>query len=167
MTTVAPNPHSPYANANPEYRHIFPSPIFFPTPNPGVLAPAACELMAVVPADLIETEPGAALPDGLCPDCVAVMQGGAPPKHPSSRCGECDAATWHGALCALCRQEKHDEWWPTREGSSFVKPADRPAEWARMAAEFAAEGRSHAEIAVALCVDESTVARLLASDGAE
>jgi hypothetical protein len=114
MTRIAPNPHSPYASANPDVRHIFPSPIFFPAPTPGVLAPAACNLMAVVPDELIETQPGAPLPDGLCADCVTVMQGGKPPTHPSSDCGECGSATWHGELCALCRQEKHDEWWPTR-----------------------------------------------------
>ncbi|MDQ0809886.1 hypothetical protein QFZ63_001600 [Streptomyces sp. B3I7] len=114
MSSIAPNPRSPYASADPQYRHIFPSPIFFPTPTPGVLAAAACNLMAVVPADLIETRPGEPLPNGLCPDCVTVMQGGAPPKHPSSLCGECGSATWHGELCALCRQEKHEQWWPTR-----------------------------------------------------
>lgn len=115
MTKIDPNPHSPYASADPQYRHIFPSPIFFPALEPGVLAAAACDLMAVVPADLIETRPGEPLPDGLCPACVAVMQGGAPPKHPSSQCTACGSATWHGELCALCRQEKHEAWWPTRE----------------------------------------------------
>jgi hypothetical protein len=114
MTTIAPNPHSPYADADPETRHIFPSPIFFPTPSPGVLALTACEGMAVVPEDLVETEPGAPLPDGLCPACVAVVQGGRAPKRPSSECRECEAATYHGELCALCRQTKHETWWPTR-----------------------------------------------------
>jgi hypothetical protein len=80
MTRIAPNPHSPYASANPDVRHIFPSPIFFPAPTPGVLAPAACNLMAVVPDELIETQPGAPLPDGLCADCVTVMQGGNPSR---------------------------------------------------------------------------------------
>ncbi|GAQ52104.1 hypothetical protein [Streptomyces acidiscabies] len=40
---------------------------------------------------------------------------GRTPKRPSSECGECGSATWHGELCALCRQEKHEAWWPTRE----------------------------------------------------
>ncbi|WP_171108635.1 MULTISPECIES: hypothetical protein [unclassified Streptomyces] len=115
MPKVEPNPHSPYANADPNYRHIFPSPIFFPQAAPGVLALTACQGMAVVPEALIETEPGAPLPDGLCPACVTVMQGGAPPKRPSSECGDCAAPTWHGELCALCRQEKHEAWWPTRD----------------------------------------------------
>lgn len=115
MTTIAPNPHSPYADADPQWRHIFPSPVFFPQAAPGVLALTACEGMAVVPETLIETEPGVPLPDGLCPACVTVMNGGKPPKRPSSECKECDAATWHGELCALCRQAKHEAWWPTRD----------------------------------------------------
>lgn len=115
MTTISPNPHSPYADADPHTRHIFPSPIFFPEPKPGVLALTACEGMAVVPEELVQTEPGAPLPDGLCTACVTVMRGGEPPQRPSSTCRECDSATYHGELCALCRQEKHDEWWPTRE----------------------------------------------------
>ena len=105
MTRLAPNPHSPYANADPDTRHIF------PTAKPGVLALTACEGMAVVPEQLAETRPDAVLPDGLCPDCVTVMQGGQPPKRPSSECGECGSPTWHGVLCALCRQEKHEAWW--------------------------------------------------------
>ncbi|MEX3206041.1 hypothetical protein [Streptomyces acidiscabies] len=115
MPKLTPNPHSPYADANPDVRHIFPSPIFFPTAKPGVLALTACEGMAVVPEEMTQTAPGAELPEGLCPDCVTVMQGGRPPKRPSSKCGECGSATWHGELCALCRQEKHEAWWPTRE----------------------------------------------------
>lgn len=45
--------------------------------------------------------------------------------------------------------------------TGYVKPADRPAEWARMAASLAAKGRSEAEIAEALWIDECTVASLL------
>ncbi|NUS78504.1 MAG: hypothetical protein HOV70_20220 [Streptomyces sp.] len=124
-TTVEPNPHSPYADAAPDVRHIFPNPIFFPTPHPGVLALTACEGMAVVPDTLIETEPGAPLPDGLCSDCVTVMQGGRPPKRPSATCGQCGSATYHGELCALCRQEGHEDWWPTRDTApAAVETAD-------------------------------------------
>lgn len=116
MTKIEPNPHSPYANADSTSRHIFPSPIFFPDAKPGVLALTACEAMAVVPVEpLRDAMAEGVLPDGLCPECVAVMQGGRPPQRPSSRCGECGSATWHGELCALCRQEKHEAWWPTRE----------------------------------------------------
>ncbi|MGW4733867.1 hypothetical protein ACWEQC_32675 [Streptomyces shenzhenensis] len=108
MTTVAPNPHSPYATANPQYRHIFAVPVFFPAPEPGGLVPTACEAMAVVGEDVIETRPGAELPDGVCPLCVAVMNGGPTPARPTSECDECGSVTWHGKLCALCRQEKHE-----------------------------------------------------------
>ncbi|MFF3511570.1 hypothetical protein [Streptomyces sp. NPDC002573] len=115
MTTLTPNPHSPYADADPTSRHIFTTLIFFTAPEPGVLAPTACEALAVVPEEqLTETRPDAELPDGLCTVCVSVMQGGNPPNRPSTECGECGSPTWHGALCALCRQEKHDAWWPTR-----------------------------------------------------
>ncbi|MBA4865956.1 hypothetical protein H1V43_32350 [Streptomyces sp. PSKA54] len=118
MTTIAPNPHSPYADADPTKRHIFASPIFFGLPDPGVLAPTACERLAVVPEEPLRdalTEDGA-LPDGLCRACVAVMQGAGRPARPeTTQCGECGNATWHSGMCAVCRQQKHDEWWPTRE----------------------------------------------------
>ena len=110
MPRLTPNPHSPYADAAPDVRHIFPSPLFFPDPTPGVLALTACAAMAVVPEQLAETQPGADLPEGLCPACVTVMQGGAPPVKSSSQCGECGTATWHGRMCALCRQEAHEAW---------------------------------------------------------
>lgn len=38
----------------------------------------------------------------------------------------------------------------------YVEPADRPDVWAEMVRELAAEGRTPAEIADALCVDEPT-----------
>lgn len=118
MTTLAPNPHSPYADADPTTRHIFHSPVFFPQAKPGVLALTACEGLAVVPEQLIVTLPDAVLPEGLCPACVTVVRGGEPPKRPSSQCGDCGTSTWHGALCALCRQDKHEAWWPTRNEQS-------------------------------------------------
>ncbi|MDQ1037238.1 hypothetical protein QFZ75_003654 [Streptomyces sp. V3I8] len=114
MTKIEPNPHSPYADAAPDARHIFPTPVFFSPAAPGVLALTACEGMAVVPETLVETGPDAGLPEGLCAACVTVMQGGAPPERTSSACGECGSATYHDTLCALCRQEKHEAWWPTR-----------------------------------------------------
>ncbi len=112
---LAPNPHSPYADADSQHRHIFPSTMFLPDPVPGVLDLTACEAMAVVPEELFKTGPDAELPEGLCPDCVHVMQGGEPPQRTRSQCGDCGTQTWHGALCALCRQDKHEAWWPTRE----------------------------------------------------
>ncbi|MEE1838150.1 hypothetical protein [Streptomyces sp. SP17KL33] len=44
---------------------------------------------------------------------------------------------------------------------TYVEPADRPAEWARMARELAGEGRSREDIAVQLCVDVPTVDQFL------
>lgn len=46
-------------------------------------------------------------------------------------------------------------------GSEYVQPADRPAAWAAMAAGLANDGRTLAQIADALCVDEPTAVRLL------
>jgi hypothetical protein len=43
----------------------------------------------------------------------------------------------------------------------YVQPADRPTEWARMAAELADTGRTIPQIADALCIDEPTTAALL------
>jgi hypothetical protein len=115
MPKIAPNPYSPYADADPNYRHVFAFFAFFGDPAPGGLVPAACDAMAVVPeADLTETRPGADdLPDGLCPACVAVLNGGEPPKRPTTDCRECEAKTGHDGLCAVCRQEAHEKWWPT------------------------------------------------------
>jgi hypothetical protein len=115
MTAIAPSPYSPYADADPNKRHIFAVPAFLPAPEPGALLPTACEAMAVASEEAVETRLGAELPDGMRPLCVAVINGGEPPALPSSACGECGSPTWHGKLCALCRQEKHEAWWPTRE----------------------------------------------------
>ncbi|MFJ8351283.1 hypothetical protein ACIQ9J_33955 [Streptomyces sp. NPDC094153] len=46
-------------------------------------------------------------------------------------------------------------------GSSYVPPAKRRAEWTRMAGEMNADGRSTAEIAVALAIDEDLAAELV------
>ncbi|MEV0691808.1 hypothetical protein [Streptomyces sp. NPDC050388] len=120
MTTVTPNPHSPYANADPNYRHIFGTFVLFGDPEPGALTPTACKRLAVVPEEPLQNpnEGDGTLPEGLCPGCVSVMQGGRAEKSDTAECGECDAATWHGELCALCRIAKHDEWWPTRDQQS-------------------------------------------------
>jgi hypothetical protein len=124
MASLAPNPYSPYADADPKTRHIFASPIFFGLPDPGVLAPTACEAMAVVPEEqLTTTGPDAELPEGLCQICVNVMQGGEAPARPVSNCRECECFTDHDGLCAVCRQEKHEEWWPTRAGEQSAVEA--------------------------------------------
>lgn len=112
---LAPNPHSPYADADPNHRHVISGSSFFGNPTPGGLIPTACERLAVVPEEpLRNAYDDATLPDGLCPDCVTVMQGGDAPAQPVANCRECESLTAHDGLCALCRQEKHDAWWPTR-----------------------------------------------------
>ncbi|MDT0347531.1 hypothetical protein [Streptomyces litchfieldiae] len=50
-----------------------------------------------------------------------------------------------------------------QSASSYVPPADRPAEWAADAAGLHAAGRPLPEIAAALCVDQGTAARLVRS----
>ncbi|MET8826048.1 hypothetical protein ABZX40_13330 [Streptomyces sp. NPDC004610] len=47
---------------------------------------------------------------------------------------------------------------------SYIQPGDRVAEWARMARQLAYDGHQHAAIAARLCVDTSTVERLLAGE---
>lgn len=41
-------------------------------------------------------------------------------------------------------------------GSEYVQPADRPTAWAAMARHLLHEGRTTAQIADALCIDEPT-----------
>ncbi len=41
-------------------------------------------------------------------------------------------------------------------GDSYIEPADRPDAWAVMARNLAAAGRTPAQIADALCIDEPT-----------
>lgn len=45
--------------------------------------------------------------------------------------------------------------------TEILAAADRPAAWAAMAIDLAAQGRTHPEIADALCVDAPTVEALL------
>ena len=47
-------------------------------------------------------------------------------------------------------------------GRDYIRPDQRIAAWARMAAERIAAGRSHADIAEDLCVTEETVGLLIA-----
>ncbi|MFV2172292.1 hypothetical protein ACFHW2_12090 [Actinomadura sp. LOL_016] len=119
---VESNPHSPYADANPNARHLIPS-FFGLTPGPGVLALAACGRMAVVPAealtdvtDLLAAGRTGELPPGLCADCIgAATDTGRPLPPVPGTCRECGSGSSHGDLCALCRQEAHEAWWPTRD----------------------------------------------------
>lgn len=50
-------------------------------------------------------------------------------------------------------------------GSEYVQPADRPTAWAAMAAGLANDGRTTAQIAKALLIDEPTALRLLERAG--
>lgn len=50
-------------------------------------------------------------------------------------------------------------------GADYIPPADRVPEWAEMARSFARDGFGADEIAAKLCVDETTVARLLGRAG--
>lgn len=121
---LEPNRYSPFADADPKYRHILPSPVFFPAAAPGVLAPTACEYLAVVPDGLSEIPTGEnTLPDGLCPTCVGVMRRTwKPVRGPVVQCQVCESDTRHECLCSLCRMSQHDEWWPTRNTAVISAP---------------------------------------------
>lgn len=54
---------------------------------------------------------------------------------------------------------------PTDIGADYIPPAGRVPEWAEMAASFHRDGFGSDEIAAMLCVDETTVARLLEHAG--
>jgi hypothetical protein len=86
--------------------------MFFGPPAPGGLALAGCERMAVVPDEPMRTANPNELPDGLCPACVAAMRGQELPDdtRPVTDCRTCDGRTEHDGVCALCRQELHDQW---------------------------------------------------------
>uniref|UniRef100_UPI003F495B1E hypothetical protein n=1 Tax=Streptosporangium sp. CA-235898 TaxID=3240073 RepID=UPI003F495B1E len=130
ISTVEPNAHSPHATADPASRHLLPSLSVFGRPIPGKLAPTGCERLAVVPegtlGDLtvaLLSGDLAALPAGLCPVCITVATGrGVAERMAPQRCQECGGQSSQGELCALCRQELHDDWWPTRETSATPAP---------------------------------------------
>ncbi|MFF1717316.1 hypothetical protein [Streptomyces sp. NPDC058268] len=111
MTTISPNPPSPYADADPRYRHILPTPASLGAPPPGVLLPTACGRLAVVPGEPLRVAADL-LPAGLCPACLAALHGKELPEdiRPVSTCG-CGLNTEHDGLCALCRQDRHAVWW--------------------------------------------------------
>lgn len=52
------------------------------------------------------------------------------------------------------------------DSTDYIEPGDRPAAWVAMARGYAARNWPRHEIAYALCVDEPTVDRLLAAEGA-
>lgn len=122
---VPPNPYSPFADADPDLRHLIPSP-FGALPKPGGLTVTACERMAVVPEDTLKDVTDlliagrvSELPPGLCPVCISVATGeGVAGGDGTGECEDCGDLTSHGDLCALCRQDLHDEWWPSRQEAS-------------------------------------------------
>lgn len=116
---IAPNPYSPYANTDPNQRHLIPSFLGAP-PNPGVLALTACERMTVVPDGTLGEATDALregrlddVPPGLCRSCVlvATATGGADFRQSPQACEECGGQSSQGRWCALCRQELHEKWW--------------------------------------------------------
>ncbi|MCI3240256.1 hypothetical protein [Streptomyces spinosisporus] len=114
-TFVLPNPYSPYADADPLYRHLFPvfAPELVGDPAPGSLVLTRCERMTVVPTEPITytDELDGPLPAGLCPLCIAAHRGEAPPRFPTTECRRCESTTRHNGLCAICRQDQHADWW--------------------------------------------------------
>lgn len=111
MTRIEPNPRSPFADADLRYRHIFLSRAFFPAPQPGVLALAECDRLAVVPTEpLRDALADGELPDGLCPACLAAMRGEKLPAdvRPVSDCRECSSRTDRDGLCVMCRMDGHE-----------------------------------------------------------
>ncbi|MGP3684119.1 hypothetical protein ACTVZO_05295 [Streptomyces sp. IBSNAI002] len=113
--SLTPNPSSPFATATPDVRHILPSTLG--NPRPGALVLTDCDRLAVVPTEpLTDAHSLDPLPDGLCPDCIAAMQGvSRNTEQPSSECRECAAVTRHDGLCVLCRMDAHDEWWAQQQ----------------------------------------------------
>ena len=65
------------------------------------------------------------------------------------------------ALGILAEIEDHEPQQAVKVGSDYVPPAKRRAAWTRMAGEMNAAGRSTAEIAVALAIDEDLAAELV------
>ncbi|MFB4273065.1 hypothetical protein [Nonomuraea sp. GTA35] len=113
MTRVEPNSYSPYATAAPDVRHLFAMPAWLmASPRPGELAQTACGELAVVPDAPIKTEPGEAMPEGMCGTCVKARNADVvvAPSATTADCSECGLGTCHGALCALCRTDLHDQW---------------------------------------------------------
>ncbi|MCX5601579.1 hypothetical protein OOK29_25855 [Streptomyces phaeochromogenes] len=110
--SVAPNDYSPFADADPRYRHVFPTPVFFPDPIPGGLALAACLQLSVVPDESLQILDLDAPPIGLCSDCVDWIRTGTdrPSDKPYIECVGCETPTQHDGLCAVCRIEGHDRW---------------------------------------------------------
>jgi hypothetical protein len=120
MTAITPNPYSPYADAEPGKRHLFAIPVFVieVPPQPGELLPTGCGRLAVVPDDVRETTPDAAIPDGVCERCTAALRNDAPLKddRPLTPCAQCARPTSYDGLCTACRYHAHEQWWAEHGG---------------------------------------------------
>ncbi|MFB8101327.1 hypothetical protein ACFC3O_00570 [Streptomyces sp. NPDC056007] len=118
---IAPNPPSPYATADPNTRHLLPG--LFGEPRPATLAPTGCDRLAVVPAEALRAAGDSnAFPPGICDTCIAAWYAALrgqelPDDRPTTDCRECQSQTRHDGLCALCRQDAHEEWTRTTEGA--------------------------------------------------
>ncbi|MGI5286599.1 hypothetical protein ACQEVF_25125 [Nonomuraea polychroma] len=114
MTRVEPNPYSPYANADPDVRHLFAVPSWLmASPRPGTLTPTSCGALAVVPEAPIKITPGDPLPEGVCGACARAHAADTVVARtgPLTDCQECGLGTTHGAICAMCRGDLHEAWW--------------------------------------------------------
>ncbi|MER7707201.1 helix-turn-helix transcriptional regulator [Kitasatospora sp. NPDC097605] len=158
MPHVEPNPPSPYATADPAYRHILPAPALFPDPRPGALALTACRELAVAPDELTNAIRGdGILPGGLCPPCVTAMTTGVEPDcQPPRPCTNCGMHTEHNAMCALCRMDKHDA--ARAEQRPGGRPVTRPlTPRERDVLRFTADGLNAVLISRRLGVGEQAV----------
>jgi hypothetical protein len=108
-----PNPYSPFADADPETRHLFPVLLLLggQPPRPGTLAGTGCGRLAVVPDAPIEVR-GPTLPEGVCEGCRQSFALDTPldPTGKPHPCPCCNAATRHEGNCAACRQQLHKAW---------------------------------------------------------
>jgi hypothetical protein len=141
--TIAPNPPSPFADADPEFRHLIPAlPSIFGLPQPGVLATTGCGYLAVVPDEPMRNANHVLLPAGLCPTCLAVMRGEKAPadSRPVIDCRTCGSATRHDTACALCRMEFHSRWVAVGRPEGATLDQAVADDLAAAAAEYAATG---------------------------
>lgn len=113
--TATPNPHSPYATAEPSVRHLLPG--LSGPPTSGNLAPTGCNRLAVVPGEPLRAAPDDnTFPPGMCDTCLAAWYAShlgeeLPDDRPATDCRECESRTRHDGLCAMCRQDAHETWW--------------------------------------------------------
>jgi len=102
--------NSPYATADPGYRHLIPNPPFA-LPGPGDLYLTWCGRAAVAPDTPRTATPGQADAEGVCPECAAAFRSGTMPRTGvGAACEYCTAPAEHGGICMTCRVELHNQW---------------------------------------------------------